>query len=40
MIEGYKIPKVVFNTREGDTSEHKGTCSVGGNGKKKPQMIF
>lgn len=30
MIEGYKIPAVVFKTREGDISESNDTCSIGG----------
>ena len=30
MIEGFKIPKVVFKIREGDTSENDGTCAIGG----------
>jgi peroxiredoxin len=30
MIEGFKVPKVIFKTREGDTAENDGTCSIGG----------
>ena len=40
MIEGYKIPKVIFNTREGDISENQGTCSVGGKWVKKSTDDF
>jgi len=35
MIEGYKIPKVTFNTRVGDASETEATCSIGGKWVKK-----
>ena len=30
MIKDFKIPNVVFKTREGDTSETNGTCAIGG----------
>jgi peroxiredoxin len=30
MIEEFVIPKVVFKTREGDTSETEFACSTGG----------
>ena len=40
MIEGYKIPNVIFNTREGDISENQGTCSVGGKWVKKSTDDF
>ena len=35
MIEGYKIPNVVFKIREGDTSENEGVCAIGGKWIKK-----
>jgi peroxiredoxin len=35
MIEGFKIPKVTFNTRVGDASETEATCSIGGKWVKK-----
>ena len=35
MIEGYKIPNVVINIREGDVSENEGTCAIGGKWVKK-----
>ncbi|MDC1093146.1 redoxin family protein [Pelagibacteraceae bacterium] len=40
MIEGYKIPNVVFKIREGDTSDNKGTCSIGGKWVKKTSNDF
>ena len=30
MIKEFKIPNVVFKTREGDTSETESACSIGG----------
>ena len=30
MIKDFKIPNVVFKTREGDTSETESACSIGG----------
>ena len=30
MIEGFKIPQVIFRIREGDTSESEGVCAIGG----------
>ena len=39
MIEGYKIPNIIFNTREDDISENQGTCSTGGKWVKKSPLI-
>ena len=30
MIEGFKIPKVTFKVREGDTAGNQETCAIGG----------
>ena len=30
MIKGFKIPKVIFRVREGDTSNEEEICSIGG----------
>ena len=30
MIKDFKIPNVIFKTREGDTSETEGACAIGG----------
>ena len=30
MIKGFKIPKVIFRVREGDTSNDETTCAIGG----------
>ena len=30
MIKDFKIPYVIFKTREGDTSETEGACAIGG----------
>ena len=30
MIKGFKIPKVIFRVREGDTSENEAICAIGG----------
>ena len=30
MIEGFKIPKVTFRVREGDTSDNEIACAIGG----------
>ena len=30
MIEGFKIPKVTFRIREGDTSDNEVACAIGG----------
>ena len=30
MIKGFKIPKVIFRVREGDTSENEEVCAIGG----------
>ena len=30
MIKGFKIPKVIFRVREGDTSEDEAICAIGG----------
>ena len=30
MIKGFKIPKVIFRVREGDTSDNEAICAIGG----------
>ena len=30
MIKGFKIPKVIFRVREGDTSDDEAICAIGG----------
>ena len=30
MIKGFKIPKVIFRVREGDTSNDETMCAIGG----------
>ena len=30
MIKGFKIPKVIFRVREGDTSNDEEICAIGG----------
>jgi peroxiredoxin len=30
MIKGFKIPKVIFRVREGDTSNNEAICAIGG----------
>ena len=30
MIKGFKIPKVEFRIREGDSSDNEGVCAIGG----------
>ena len=30
MIKGFKIPKVIFRIREGDTSDDETICAIGG----------
>ena len=30
MIKDFKIPNVVFKTREGDTTASEGVCAIGG----------
>jgi hypothetical protein len=30
MIKGFKIPKVIFRVREGDTSDDETICAIGG----------
>jgi peroxiredoxin len=30
MIEGFKVPKVIFKVREGDNAVEDGTCAIGG----------
>jgi peroxiredoxin len=30
MIKGFKIPKVIFRVREGDTSNDETICPIGG----------
>ena len=30
MIKGFKIPKVIFRVREGDSSKDEEICAIGG----------